>query len=265
MHPELLMLAQPPVKFHFWVFPALFATGLVAGFVDSIAGGGGLITLPVVLSLGVPPQLALGINKLQATFGSGSAAWHYRRSGIVRLRDCWVGIYATILGAIAGTLVVQHLDPSFLKRIIPFALLAVVAYMIFRPQIGEKDIHPNIRPFPFFVLAGILLGFYDGFLGPGTGSFWTMALMLGPGFNLTKATGYTKVMNFASNLTSLTCFILVGQVEYTAGLTMGFGQLIGAKIGSGLVVSKGTKFIRPVFITMVLAVIIKLLYSAYFS
>ena len=118
---------------------------------------------------------------------------------------------------------------------------------------------------PWFYLGfGLLLGFYDGFFGPGVGTFWTMAFMLGLGFNMTKATGYTKVMNCASNVVSLVLFLWAGQVEYTAGLTMGAGQLIGAKIGSGMVVTRGTKFIRPVFLTMVLAVTIKLIYDSYF-
>src|SRR5712671_2271953 len=101
-----------------WKLPLLFATGLVAGFVDSIAGGGGLITLPVMLSIGLPPQHALGTNKLQATFGSGSAAWHYARAGTVSLADCTRGFVLTVVGAAAGTMVVQRLDPLFLKRAI---------------------------------------------------------------------------------------------------------------------------------------------------
>ncbi|HZQ47245.1 MAG TPA: TSUP family transporter [Verrucomicrobiae bacterium] len=254
---------MPTVAIPPWAFPILFITGLLAGFVDSIAGGGGLITLPVLLSLGIPPKLALGTNKLQATCGSGSAAWHYAQSKIVSLSQCGRGALFTVIGAIAGTLLVQHLDPSFLKRIIPVLLLAIAAYVLFKPRFGSEDIHPRMTPGVFYVVAGLTIGFYDGFLGPGTGSFWTMAYMLGLGFNLTKATGYTKVMNFASNLSSLTFFALAGQVLYGAGLAMGIGQLLGAKIGSGMVVAKGAKFIRPVFLTMVLALVLKLLYDTF--
>jgi len=195
--------------------------------------------------------------------GSGSAAWHYAQSGIVSLSECGLGVLFTLIGAIAGTLLVQRLDPAFLKHIIPILLLATAAYVLFKPQLGTEDIHPRMSPGVFYLVIGLSLGFYDGFLGPGTGSFWTMAYMLGLGFNLTKATGYTKVMNFASNLSSLAFFALAGQVYCAAGLIMGIGQLLGAKIGSGMVVARGTKFIRPVFLTMVLALTLKLLYDTY--
>src|SRR5512138_147076 len=113
-----------------WLYPLLFLTGLAAGFVDSIAGGGGLITIPVLLSVGMPPQLALGTNKLQATFGSGSAAWHYAHAGTVDWRDCSRGFLLSAIGAVAGTLTVQQLDPSFLKRAIPVLLGLVALYVL---------------------------------------------------------------------------------------------------------------------------------------
>ena len=245
-----------------WKLPILFVTGLVAGFVDSIAGGGGLITLPVMLSIGLPPQHALGTNKLQASFGSGSAAWHYARARTVPLGDCVRGFILTLIGAAAGTLVVQQLDPLFLKRVIPVLLILVAIYVLLKPDLGARDLHPRMERLPFDLLFGLALGFYDGFLGPGAGTFWTMAFMLGLGFNMTKATGYTKVMNLASNLSSLTFFLLAGSVHFIPGLTMGCGQLVGARIGSSIVIKKGTKFIRPIFISVVLALTLKLLFSA---
>ena len=246
-----------------WQFPLLFATGLVAGFVDSIAGGGGLITVPVLLNLGLGPQETLATNKLQATFGSGSAAWHYAAAKTVPLADCARGFIFSFIGAAAGTLVVQQIDPSFLRSAIPFLLMAVALYTLFKPQLGAKDLHPRMPHFWFDLVFGLLIGFYDGFFGPGTGTFWTMAYMLGLGFNMTRATGYTKVMNFASNLSSLVFFLLGGKVYFAAGLVMGIGQLTGARIGARMVIAKGTRFIRPIFITVVLALTIKLAYNAY--
>ena len=159
-----------------WQLGLVLATGLVAGFVDSIAGGGGLITLPVLLSLGIDPKLALGTNKLQATFGSGSATVHYARAGAVNLvewrRDC---VFAFV-GAVCGSLLVQQLDPNLLKRIIPVLLVVVAIYIWRRPQLGEKDLHPRMTRQSFDVLFGLGIGFYDGFMGPGTGTFFTMAL-----------------------------------------------------------------------------------------
>jgi uncharacterized protein len=246
-----------------WQFPVLFATGLVAGFVDSIAGGGGLITVPVLLSVGLGPQETLGTNKLQATFGSGSAAWHYAAAKTVPIKDCSRGFGFSFVGAALGALVVQQLDPSFLRGAIPFLLIAVALYTLFKPQLGSADLHPRMPHSWFDLLFGLGIGFYDGFFGPGTGTFWTMAYMLGLGFNMARATGYTKVMNFASNLSSLAFFLLGGKVYFGAGLVMGLGQLAGARIGAKMVIARGTRFIRPIFIAVVLALTIKLAYDAY--
>lgn len=246
-----------------WHLPVMFGTGLVAGFVDSIAGGGGLITVPVLLSFGMDPQHALATNKLQATFGSGSAAWHYTQAGTVPLADCARGFIFSLVGAALGTIAVQQLDPDFLRRAIPLLLVAVAVYMLVRPRLGEADLHPRMARGWFDLCFGLGLGFYDGFFGPGTGTFWTMAFVLGLGFNLTRATGYTKVMNFASNLSSLAFFLWGGKVLLAAGITMGVGQLLGARIGSRMVIARGTKFIRPIFISVVLALTGKLLYDAY--
>lgn len=244
-----------------WKVPLLFSTGLAAGFVDSIAGGGGLITLPVLLNLGLAPQDALGTNKLQASFGSGSAAAHYAHAGVVRLRDCARGFLFALSGSVLGSLAVQHLDPTLLRKMIPALLIAVAVYTLLKPRLGTRDLHPKMGRQWFDLLFGFGLGFYDGFFGPGTGTFWTMAFVLVLGFNLTRATGYTKVVNFASNLGALTLFLLFGNVLFTAGLVMGIGQLLGARLGSRMVVARGTRFIRPVFLAVVIALTVKLLYT----
>lgn len=249
--------------FKLWHLPLLFGTGVVAGFVDSIAGGGGLITLPVLLSFGLDPQHALGTNKLQASFGSGSASWHYAQAKTLALKDCTQGFVLTLLGAALGALAVQQVDPSFLRRAIPVLLIGVAIYAMLRPRLGAEDLHPRVGRRAFYLTFGLLLGFYDGFFGPGVGTFWTMAFMLGLGFNMTRATGYSKVMNFASNVSSLALFLVGGNVWFAAGLTMGVGQVLGARLGSQMVIARGTKFIRPVFLSVVLALTLKLLYDAY--
>ena len=123
-----------------WQLLLLFATGLAAGFVDSIAGGGGLITVPVLLNLGMGPQDALGTNKLQATFGSGSASWHYARGGTVALKDCVPGFLLSFTGAALGSITVQQLDPGLLRRAIPVLLIAVAVYMLVKPGLGSEDL-----------------------------------------------------------------------------------------------------------------------------
>lgn len=243
------------------VLALLFITGLLAGLIDSIAGGGGLITLPVLLGIGLPPQMALGTNKLQSSFGSGSAMLTFIRSGKVKLSDCYTGIIFTAIGAAIGAVAIQMLDPSFLRKLIPWLLIAIVIYTLMTPRLGFDDIHPRMEQKAFFLLAGLTLGFYDGFFGPGTGSFWVMLLIFALGFNMTKATAYTKVMNFTSNIASLIFFIAGGSVLWREGLVMGVGQFIGGRIGAHIVVSKGTKFIRPLFIIMVLAITARLIWQ----
>ena len=243
-----------------FLFPLLFCAGFAAGLIDSIAGGGGLITVPVLMGIGLPPQVALGTNKLQASFGSGSAMLHFVRAGTVRLRDCWYGILWTAVGAALGVWAVQLLDATILKQLIPWLLAAIAIYTLFSPRLGAEDSHARMKPGPFYLLFGLAIGFYDGFFGPGTGSFWTMALMLLLGCSMLRATATTKVMNFTSNFVALVFFFAVGQVRLMEGLVMGAGQFLGARVGSRLVIKRGTAFIRPVFITMVLVLVGRLIY-----
>ena len=224
-----------------------------------------MIALPVLLSVGLDPLDALGTSKLQATCGSGSAAWHYARAGTVPLKDCARGFLYSLVGAVAGTLAVRRLDPSFLKHAIPILLLAVALYSLLKPRLGATDAPPLMRRGLFDLAFGLAFGFYDGFFGPGTGAFWTTAFILGLGFNLTKATGCAKVMNFGSNLSSLAFFLAGRNVYFVSGVTMGVGQLVGAQLGARMVVKRGAGFIRPIFISVVLVLASKLLYSAYFK
>lgn len=242
------------------IFALLFASGLVSGFVDSIAGGGGLISLPVLLSVGVPPQLALGTNKLQGSFGTFSSAFNYIRKGKADLKQSFVGIVFTLLGAMLGAWVIQQLNPAFLKPAIPILLAVVFVYTLFTRQLGFAARHSLMPKNLFFILFGLALGFYDGFFGPGTGSFWTAALLILLGYDMTGAAGTTRVMNFTSNLVALIVFISGGNVLYSAGLCMAAGQVIGARMGSNMAISKGAGFIRPVFLTVVFLTIVRLVY-----
>jgi uncharacterized membrane protein YfcA len=246
-----------------WVYLLLFLTGLIAGWVNTIAGGGGIITVPVMLNLGLPVSLALGANKLQASCGSVMGAWIFVRRGVVNLRECRTGIALTLLGSLLGAQTVQLLDARLLTTLIPWLLGAILLYSILQPELGRHDHPPRLRWGWFYTAFGLGLGFYDGFFGPGVGSFWTMAFVLGQGYNLTKATGYTKVMNGASNLAALALFALHGNVHVGAGLTMGAGQIIGSRLGAVLVVKKGTRLIRPIFLTMVTLTLLRLLYVTF--
>jgi uncharacterized membrane protein YfcA len=244
-----------------WQIALLFATGFTAGFVDTIAGGGGLLTLPILLQICPDPKYALGTNKLQSTFGSSSATFHFARAGTLNLRDCRRACILAFLGSIAGSLLVQQFDSHRLKQIIPLLLFAVAIFVWFRPQLGAQDIHPRISRIKFDFIFAFGIGLYDGFLGPGTGTFLALAFMLGLGFNLTKSTANTKALNWASNVASLLVFLIAQKVWFVAGLIMGGGQMLGAWLGSHMVITRGTKFIRPVFLTMVLLITLKMIYD----
>jgi len=243
----------------------LVFVGFLAGMVDSIAGGGGLIALPALLFIGLPPQVALGTNKLQGSFGTLSAAYNYIRKGQVTLKGALSGIIFTFIGATVGSCLVQRLDPGFIKPLIPFMLLAVFVYTLFAKNLGFTDRKAKLNALVFYAIFGIALGFYDGFFGPGTGSFWTVAFMYFLGANMTRATGYTKVMNFTSNIVALIWFILGGNVYYKIGLTMAAGQLIGARMGSNLAIHNGARFIRPFFLWVIFLTIVRLIYTSFTS
>lgn len=248
-----------------WQIALLFLTGLTAGFVDTLAGGGGLITLPVMLSICPDPVVALGTNKLQSTFGSTSATFHFARAGTLsylELRRAWL---LAFLGSLLGTFLVQQFDPGQLKRIVPVLLFAVAIFVWLRPQLGEQDIHARLSRVKFDFIFAFGIGLYDGFMGPGTGTFLALAFMLGLGFNMARATANTKALNWASNLASLILFLCAQKVWFAAGLIMGAGQWLGARAGSRMVVTRGTKFIRPVFLTMVVLITLKMIYTTYFQ
>ncbi len=248
----------------FWLYPVLFCIAALAGWVDSIAGGGGLLTLPALLGVGLPPQLALGTNKFQSSFGSFTASRYHVRKQVVSLADARPGIVWTFCGAALGAWAVQQVQPGILNIIIPALLLVIALYMLFNPvRIATERKAVTSRGF-FYAAAGLPLGFYDGFFGPGVGSFWAIAFVVGLGFHLTRATGYTKVMNFTSNVVSLGLFLIGGQVQFVTGMVMAAGQIVGSLLGSRLVVREGARFIRPVLVLVVLATTLKLMYDRVF-
>ena len=254
-----------PSEFSIYIYLFLFLVSCFAGFVDSIAGGGGLITMPALLSVGIPPHLALGTNKLQSSFGSFTSSLRYSRYGLVDLKETLVGVFFTALGATLGTLAVQHISAVFLSHLILVMLVILFFYTLFTPKFG---VHNNLHRIPhllFYLIFGLLIGFYDGFFGPGTGSFWTIAFVVILGLNLKAATAHTKVMNFTSNIVSLAVFAWHAQVLFIVGLLMGIGQVLGAMLGTHLVIRKEVRFIRIFFLGVVAATLLKIIYDNYFS
>ncbi|HOX27015.1 MAG TPA: TSUP family transporter [Candidatus Krumholzibacteria bacterium] len=218
--------------------------GLLAGFVDAIAGGGGLITVPALLAVGLPPHLALGTNKLQSVLGVGTALRQYRGSGLVRVRDWWLSVACTSTGAVAGTAMIQRLSPTFLTWAIPLMLVAILGYTLASPDLGARPARARVDRRALQVAGGLVLGFHDGFFGPGTGAFWALALVTLAGLDLRRATAATKVMNLTSNATALVVFTCGGQVVLSVGLAMGAGQIIGSVLGARQVVRRSPGFVR---------------------
>lgn len=237
-------------------YAILVAAAAVAGFVDSIAGGGGIITLPALLAVGMPPHLALGTNKLQSSFGSFTATLRYGSAGLMKSRELLPGVLATAVGAALGAFTVGRIDASILKILIPLLLVAIVVFLLVKPRFGLAEGRARLPWVPFWIGGGLLLGFYDGFFGPGTGTFWAIALVGLAGLEMRGATAHTKVANFTSNIVSLGVFAWAGTLVLPIGLAMGAAQAIGAWTGSHLVIRRGAGLVRRVLIVMSLGIVI---------
>lgn len=243
------------------ILALLFAVAMLAGFIDSIAGGGGLITIPALLATGFPPALVLGTNKLQACGGSFSASLYFIRKKAVRFTEIWMILLFVFLGAMSGTILIQQIDATVLRNVLPFLIIVIGLYFLISPKLGEQDREALFSYWRFAFTAGLGIGFYDGFLGPGTGSFFSLACIVLLGFNLTKATAYAKVLNFTTNLTSLIFFALGHKILWSAGAVMLIGQFIGANLGARMVITKGKLLIRPMIVIMSFIMSVKMIYE----
>jgi uncharacterized protein len=241
-----------------------FFAGMLAGFVDSIAGGGGLITVPALLAFGLPPHQALATNKLQSSFGSATSTLSYASGGLIDFKKTGIAVLYTFIGAALGTLCIQLINTDFLKYLIPVLLVAIFSYVLLKPNWGKSASKAKLSNNVFFLIAGLTLGFYDGFFGPGTGSFWAASIVVFLGLDLKRATATTKLMNFTSNIVSFAFFAYAGLVNYSLGIVMGCGQVLGAFLGSKLVMRKGTRLVRIFLLCVTAATIARLVYQTYF-
>jgi uncharacterized membrane protein YfcA len=246
-----------------WVYPALTAVAVLTGFIDSIAGGGGLIMMPALLFAGVPPINALATNKLQSMFGTAIAFANYARKGLVDWRSNGLTVLAVFLAAGAGVIIVQSVSSKALALVIPLLLLAVALYVLISPRMSDADAHQRIGPRAYAPL-GAAIGFYDGFFGPGTGSFFTTTLVGLRGLGLTRATALTKLFNLTSNVAAVLLFALGGHMFWLLGFCMAGGAMLGGWIGSHTAMRFGASIIRPLLVTLSLGLTARLLWS-YFS
>jgi uncharacterized membrane protein YfcA len=237
----------------------LLGAAFLAGFVDSIAGGGGLIALPALLLAGFSPVEALGTNKLQGLFGSGSATVAYARKGHVDLKTQLPSAALSALGSALGAILATAIPGEAFRAFLPFLLIAIALYFAFKPNMGDVDRAQRLPPFLFGLLIVPLIGFYDGVFGPGAGSFFMLAFVALAGYGLLKATAHTKLLNFASNIGGFAIFALVGVISWKVGLMMGAAQFAGAQAGSRLAMKNGARLIKPLLVATCVALAAKLL------
>jgi len=237
----------------------LFGIALVAGTIDAMAGGGGLLCLPGLLAAGLDPLAASATNKLQSVFGSFSATLHFWREGRLRLREHVVPAAASFFGALLGAASLAALDPQFLRQLIPLLLIAVALWVLLSPGLGQVKRQARLSYRRLGLTVVPLIGCYDGFLGPGTGTFFALSSVALLGLTLDEATVRAKLYNVMSNLGALTFFLFGGHIVWLAGAVMALGQLIGGNLGARLILRHGTSVIKPLLVVMSLAMSAKLL------
>ncbi len=228
----------------------LFVVALVAGFIDAIAGGGGLLTVPALALAGFDPLTVVATNKLQSSFGSGSATLAFARAGRIDLRTMWPVAAMAAVGSFAGALTLTSIPRNAAAIALPFLLVAVATYFALSPRMGDEDRNSRMSR-PWFVVTLVpLVGFYDGVFGPGTGSYYMAGFVGLLGFGLLKATAHTKLANLSSNLAALFTLATSGHILVGVGLLMGLGQFLGARLGVGVSMRHGARLVKPMIVTV---------------
>ena len=225
----------------------------LAGFVDSIAGGGGLISLPAYLAAGVPPHLALGTNKMGSTMGTVISTARFAKSGYIK----WKLSFGSIIGSNLSLLASE----KFLKGMMLFALPVVAFYVLKNKDMGDNKNTGSLTEKQMMLIsmaAALVIGTYDGFYGPGTGTFLLLVLTGAAKMDLRTASGTTKVINLSSNIAALVTFLINGKVLLPLGITAGVFCIAGHYIGSGMVVKSGQKVVRPVVLAVLLCLFVKI-------
>ena len=244
-------------------FPVLTGVAVLTGFIDAIAGGGGLIMMPALLFAGASPLQALATNKLQSVFGTCVAMINYARAGFIDWHANKLIIVLVFAGAAAGVLLVQSIRSETLEVVIPALLIAAALYVLVSPRMTDEDAHQRLSTRGYAPVGGAI-GFYDGFFGPGTGTFFTTSLGALRGYGLTRATALTKLFNFTSNVASVLLFAFGGHMLWLLGLSMAAGAMLGGWIGSHTAIRFGARLIRPLLVIISLGMTARLLWG-YFA
>ncbi len=246
---------------YYLLFLFLVFMGFLSGFIDSISGGGGLISVPALSLTGMPMASILGTNKLQSSIGTSIAVLKYYQHDLLCFVTVYRGLLFGLMGAVCGAILVTHVSNHFMVLLVPFVMLGVYIFNLFNKKIGIHPGKKRLSELAFFSIFGFILGFYDSFVGPGTGNFWLISIVFFLGYTFVEASGYAKVLNLKSNLFSLIIFLYYGKVNFIYGFTMAIGQVAGNYCGAHMVILKGSKMVRPIFMTVVFITILIMFYE----
>lgn len=241
------------------VLGLLMLVGLVAGIVDAIAGGGGLITVPALLLAGLDPVAAVATNKLQGTFGTFSSTYAFWRAGRISWAAAQVLVPITLVAAMAGAFAIRAVPVDVLRMVMPVLLIGIAIYFAVSPRMSDEDARQRLGLLPFGLLVCVPVGFYDGVFGPGAGSFFMLGAVLLLGQGLLRATAQTKLLNATSNFGALIVFVAAGSVVWLPGLAMAATQILGGQIGARLAMRVGARLIRPLLVVVCVGMALRLL------
>lgn len=233
----------------------------LAGFIDAIAGGGGLISLPAYIFAGVPMHVAYGTNKFANSIGTAVATGKFIKSGKVKIKEALISAFGALIGSYLGAKLVMLLDEKYLSYCLIIILPIVAAFLLFNRNFGngeEKTLEKKTLYLLVF-LIGLAIGAYDGFFGPGTGTFLVLAFTSICGFNMITASGNAKVVNLASNFAAVIVFLVNGKVNFEIGIPAAICAVLGNYIGAHLAIKNGAKFIKPVIVLVIALLFIKIL------
>lgn len=240
----------------------LLCISAVAGLLDTLAGGGGLIVLPALILSGISPLYALGTNKLQGSMGTATATFMMLRKKRVCWQEVRILMLAAFIGSSMGTVAVQFVHTEVLTFVIPVVLLCIAVYFLFSPQPNLSSSKPKLSHQLYLRFIVPAIGWYDGMFGPGTGSFFALAGVSLRGLGLIDATAVAKTLNFATNIASLFVFLMAGKIVWTVGILMMTGQMLGAWVGSHVLFAINPKYLRILVVAMCVGMLVRYFFSS---
>lgn len=237
---------------------ALVAVGAAAGLVNTLAGGGGLLVMPLLLGIGLSPAQAIATNKLQALLGLSTAVTQFARARCVDLKFVTCVAPTAGLGAVLGALLMQRLPRELLAHMVPPLLMVAAAYALMSPQRNQPG-RIRLSAAAYAISLGLALGFYDGFFGPGVGTLWLLSLMALAGQDVGKATAHANVLDLVGTAAAFAAVMSGGQMVLWAGLCLGLGQIVGAWLGARLVIGRLVRWVKPLMVLTTLGAATKLM------